>query len=246
MSRHGAIVHRVGETSYSGSRTRPPGEDGDGGRARRNGRPPYGSSRPPTSRARGWLSTAPSARTCCQRCGPPLVISPLRQRREEILPLATVWIEGRARQRGTPERRGLALPRDQPRGARPSGLVPPDAGATSPDVAGRRRPGGGRALPGCPDGRQGLGSCGGPPLPRHLLPQAAVRRPAHGARPSRARRLHELGFGPLDAVHLAFAEAAGADAFVPCDDRILVLGGRHGQELATRILNPADVLGRDP
>ncbi len=38
---------------------------------------------------------------------------------------------------------------------------------------------------------------------------------------SRARELADTGQKPLDALHLACAEAAGADQFLTCDDRLI-------------------------
>ena len=45
---------------------------------------------------------------------------------------------------------------------------------------------------------------------------------------SRAGVLVALGFDPLDALHLAFAERAGARWFVTCDDRLIKLASRVG------------------
>lgn len=56
----------------------------------------------------------------------------------------------------------------------------------------------------------------------------------------RAQELTNAGFGPLDAAHLACAEAAACDCFLTCDDRLI----RKSQqvELLSRVLNPADYL----
>ena len=56
----------------------------------------------------------------------------------------------------------------------------------------------------------------------------------------RARQLTEAGFGPLDAVHLACAEAAGCSSFLTCDDRLLRKAQRV--DLALRVQNPVDYL----
>lgn len=62
---------------------------------------------------------------------------------------------------------------------------------------------------------------------------------------SRARRLCDLGFTPLDALHLAFAEGAKATGFLTCDDRLLKLSERH--ELQVAVMNPtAATTKRDP
>ncbi|MBI5688116.1 MAG: PIN domain-containing protein [Verrucomicrobia bacterium] len=38
---------------------------------------------------------------------------------------------------------------------------------------------------------------------------------------ARALALQQTGFSPLDALHLACAEAAGAGQFLTCDDRVI-------------------------
>jgi hypothetical protein len=58
---------------------------------------------------------------------------------------------------------------------------------------------------------------------------------------SRARALQALGFGVLDALHLAFAEAAGARWFLTCDDRIQQLAKRHVAQLRVAVVNPCDL-----
>jgi hypothetical protein len=55
---------------------------------------------------------------------------------------------------------------------------------------------------------------------------------------SLARALEALGFGALDALHAAFAEAAGADWLATTDDRLLALGKKHRDHLAVSIVNP--------
>ncbi len=59
---------------------------------------------------------------------------------------------------------------------------------------------------------------------------------------SRARTLETLGFGALDALHAAFAEAAGAAWLATTDDRLLALGKKHRDRLAVSIVNPVHVL----
>jgi predicted nucleic acid-binding protein len=54
----------------------------------------------------------------------------------------------------------------------------------------------------------------------------------------RAGELAALGFGPLDALHLAFAERAEAGWFVTCDDKLLKLAGRLGDALRTFVIAP--------
>ena len=54
----------------------------------------------------------------------------------------------------------------------------------------------------------------------------------------RGEELGEHGIPPLDAAHLAFAEAARCDCFLTCDDRLLRKGRTLG--LPFRVLNPAE------
>ena len=55
---------------------------------------------------------------------------------------------------------------------------------------------------------------------------------------SRAGALAELGFAPLDALHLAFAERAGARWFVTCDDKLTKLAARFEGTLRTTVVLP--------
>ncbi len=59
---------------------------------------------------------------------------------------------------------------------------------------------------------------------------------------SRARRLVDLGFGALDALHTAFAEEAGAAWLATTDDRLIALGQRQREALKVRIVNPTLLL----
>ena len=54
----------------------------------------------------------------------------------------------------------------------------------------------------------------------------------------RARELHALGLHPLDALHVAFAERAGARWFVTCDDRLVRLAAPLGNALQTVVVAP--------
>jgi predicted nucleic acid-binding protein len=73
-----------------------------------------------------------------------------------------------------------------------------------------------------------------------LLPDksAIVRLTAEVWR--RARALVRLGFKAADAVHLAAAEAGGADMFLTCDDRLYRRGRRHRRELRVAVANPLE------
>ena len=57
------------------------------------------------------------------------------------------------------------------------------------------------------------------------IDSAAVDVPLDAAVEVRAAALVALGFRPLDALHLAFAERAEARWFVTCDDELLTLAG---------------------
>src|SRR5262245_13625974 len=61
----------------------------------------------------------------------------------------------------------------------------------------------------------------------------------------RARDLAALGFHPLDGLHIALAERAGARWFVTCDDQLLRLAGRLGDKLRTMVVAPPAVPVRD-
>jgi len=58
---------------------------------------------------------------------------------------------------------------------------------------------------------------------------------------SRAGHLVELGFAPLDALHVALAERAGARWLVTCDDRLIKLAARLADTLRTTVALPPDV-----
>lgn len=57
----------------------------------------------------------------------------------------------------------------------------------------------------------------------------------------RARELVALGLGVFDALHVAFAEAAGATWFVTCDDRLIARAKRHSALLRLAFSNPCDL-----
>jgi predicted nucleic acid-binding protein len=59
---------------------------------------------------------------------------------------------------------------------------------------------------------------------------------------ARARQLVSRGLGAADAVHVASAEALGADVLLTCDDRLLRRGRKLADELGVRIVNPVDWL----
>lgn len=65
---------------------------------------------------------------------------------------------------------------------------------------------------------------------RNLTPNAAIRQ--------RAEQFVEHGLKPLDAAHVAFAEAAGCAVFLTCDDRLLRASRRL--DISVRALNPVE------
>ena len=54
----------------------------------------------------------------------------------------------------------------------------------------------------------------------------------------RARELNSLGFGVLDGLHLAYAEAAEARWFVTCDDGLGRTAQAHRASLAVAVIDP--------
>jgi len=64
----------------------------------------------------------------------------------------------------------------------------------------------------------------------------------------RAGDLIALGFGAMDALHVAFSESSGCIACLTTDDGLLKLGKRWIHELAVRVENPvtwlAEVVAR--
>lgn len=67
---------------------------------------------------------------------------------------------------------------------------------------------------------------------------AAIDVPLGADVEAHAGELVALGFGPLDALHLAFAERAGARWFVTCDDELLTRAGRLGDARRTLVVAP--------
>lgn len=73
---------------------------------------------------------------------------------------------------------------------------------------------------------------------RLWLETATVSVAASHASADRARALAALGFGPLDALHLAFAEASAARWFVATDDRLVKIATRHREQLRVDVVMP--------
>ncbi len=73
---------------------------------------------------------------------------------------------------------------------------------------------------------------------KQLLPGPSAIIPLTSTLMRRAERLGSRGFKPADAVHVAAAEAAGSDAFLTCDDRLLKVSKRLRIALTVRVENP--------
>jgi len=77
---------------------------------------------------------------------------------------------------------------------------------------------------------------------RLWLEAAAISVQSSPAIRKRALSLTALGFGTLDASHLAYAEAAGARWFVTTDDQLLKLAKRHSDQLQLEVVLPNQFL----
>ena len=76
------------------------------------------------------------------------------------------------------------------------------------------------------------------------LDGAAIDVPLDAEVEVRAGELVALGFRPLDALHVAFAERARARWFVTCDDELVKVAGRLGDALRTLVVAPRAVAWR--
>ena len=70
---------------------------------------------------------------------------------------------------------------------------------------------------------------------RGWLAERPLVKPEAGPLQARTADLISRGLRGFDALHLACAEAAGADVFVTCDDRLLAVAQRLGPELKVRV-----------
>ena len=73
---------------------------------------------------------------------------------------------------------------------------------------------------------------------RLWLETATISVPTSHAASDRARVLAALGFGPLDALHLAFAEASAARWFVTTDDQLMKVAMKHRGQLHVDVVTP--------
>ena len=69
---------------------------------------------------------------------------------------------------------------------------------------------------------------------RAWLAEQPLAEPGEGLG-TRTAELMADGFRGFDALHLACAEAAGADVFVTCDDRLLTAAQRSGSRIRVRV-----------
>lgn len=76
------------------------------------------------------------------------------------------------------------------------------------------------------------------------IDSAAVDAPLDAQVEERAREIVALGFRPLDALHLAFAERADARWFVTCDDTVLRLAERVRTALRIQVVTPPTLAWR--
>jgi predicted nucleic acid-binding protein len=78
------------------------------------------------------------------------------------------------------------------------------------------------------------------------LDTAAVIVPVDAETERRTRELAGLGFGPLDALHLACAEQATARWFATTDDRLHAVARRHRDALRVAVCGPGDIQIPEP
>lgn len=71
-----------------------------------------------------------------------------------------------------------------------------------------------------------------------LMESATVSRSVGRSEIERARELTRAGFRPVDALHLACAEAEDSDVFLTTDDRLLRRARRRPSTLRVRVANP--------
>jgi predicted nucleic acid-binding protein len=81
---------------------------------------------------------------------------------------------------------------------------------------------------------------------RLWLDVATVSVPATAAAAGRARELAALGFTPLDALHLAFAERADTRWFVTTDDRLLKRALLQRDRLRVTVVGPDHMIRTMP
>lgn len=76
-----------------------------------------------------------------------------------------------------------------------------------------------------------------------MLSRAALSIEVDAGITTRARRLESDGFKGMDALHVACAEAANADFFCSCDDRLL-RKARSARDLQVEVVSLLELAGR--
>jgi len=74
---------------------------------------------------------------------------------------------------------------------------------------------------------------------RAVLARAKERVRLSNEAKQRAKQLTKLGFRPMDALHLALAEAGGAEYFCTCDDRLL-RRAKNVLDLRVKVMSPVE------
>ena len=74
-----------------------------------------------------------------------------------------------------------------------------------------------------------------------VLSKATISVEVNDRVEARSRNLVESGFKPLDALHLASAEEAGADYFCTCDDRFL-RRAEALENLRVQVVSPTELI----
>ena len=60
---------------------------------------------------------------------------------------------------------------------------------------------------------------------------------------ARAKKLRDLGFGDIDAFHIALAEKSKADLFITCDDAIISCFKKNKASINLRVVSLAEFTG---
>ena len=81
---------------------------------------------------------------------------------------------------------------------------------------------------------------------RSLLALVRRRIPASEAVARRARAIERVGLRGLDALHVASAEAGGAELLVTSDDRMIRRAARAGARLHVRLVTPPEAMSLLP
>lgn len=80
---------------------------------------------------------------------------------------------------------------------------------------------------------------------RELLNQATAMAAFTPEADARSRMLEGRGFRPLDAIHLACAEAEQCDRFVTCDKQLLRVARRHAGIMRVAVVDPLALVAEE-